>query len=106
MAENIQIQNQATLREKILKAGSFDLKCRERVNPTTGTTETVYFAVIGVDVVYPSHKAVELLKTKGVAAIDELKYAEVQAADGRWIPCILNNAGGATTLLSVKAAVL
>ena len=45
-----------------------------------------------------------MLQTKGAAAIDELKYAEVQAADGRWIPCILNNAGGATTLLSVKAA--
>lgn len=104
MAENIQIQNQSTLREKIQKAGSFDLKSRERVNPTTGATETVYFAVIGVDVVYPSHKAVEMLRTKGTAAIDELKYAEVQAADGHWIPCILNNAGGATTVFSCKAA--
>ena len=70
MAQNIQIQNQSTLREKIQKAGSFDLKSRERVNPTTGATETVYFAVIGVDVVYPSHKAVEMLKAKGAAAID------------------------------------
>ena len=106
MAENIQIQNQSTLREKIQKAGSFDLKSRERVNPTTGATETVYFAVIGVDVVYPSHKAVEMLKTKGAAAIDELKYAEVQAADGRWVPCIMSSNGGATTLLSIKATYL
>ena len=103
MAENIQFKNQSTLREKIQKAGSFDLKSRERVNPTTGATETVYFAVIGVDVVYPSHKAVEMLKTKGAAAIDELKYAEVQAADGRWVPCIMTSNGGATTLLSIKA---
>lgn len=103
MAENIQIQNQSTLREKIQKAGKFDLKSRERVNPTTGATETVYFVVLGVDVAYPSHKAVEMLKTKGAAAIDELKYAEVQAADGRWVPCIMSSNGGATTLLSVKA---
>lgn len=104
MAEQLNIQNQSTLREKIQKAGSFELKTRERVNPTTQQKETVHFAVIGVDVVYPSHRAVELLTSKGAAAIDELKYAEIQAADGRWIPCILNNAGGATTLLSIKAA--
>lgn len=103
MAENIQFKNQSTLREKIQQAGKFDLKSRERVNPETGATETVYFVVLGVDVAYPSHKAVEILNTKGITAIDELKYAEVQAADGRWVPCIMSSNGGATTLLSIKA---
>ena len=97
-----------TLRQ-VMQQTQGDLQLKERVKTgADGTQVKVHFAVIGVDIYWPSSKAYEMLSTYGEAAIDSLAVANVRNKEtGRVVPSIMNNTGGsATTVRTIKFSAL
>lgn len=97
----MQTRNEKTLRETIIAKGTFEFI--DNQTDKNGVKHT--FVKLGNDVAYPSKNVQELLRTKGAAAVDEIKYAEVlREEDNVWIPCLLSTNGGLQASVRITAA--
>lgn len=101
-ANQIKTQNEQTLRSLILQEGKFEF-----INKEVGKDGKEHtFVRCGNVIAWPSHRVQALLLEKGVAAVDDIKYAEVLADDGRWIPCLVMASGGLKAAVTITAAEL
>lgn len=97
----METRNEKTLREMIISKGTFEFIDNQA--DKNGKVHT--FVKLGNDVAYPSKTVQDLLRAKGAAAVDEIKYAEVlREEDNTWIPCLLSTNGGLKASLTIKAA--
>ena len=84
----METRNEKTLREMIIAKGTFEFI--DNQTDKNGVQHT--FVKLGNDVAYPSKNVQEMLRTKGVAAINDIKFAEVlREEDNTWIPCLLSD---------------
>lgn len=97
----METRNEKTLREAIIAKGTFEFI--DNQVDKNGNAHT--FVKLGNDVAYPSKNVQELLRTKGAAAVDEIKFAEVlREEDNTWIPCLLSTNGGLKASVRITAA--
>jgi hypothetical protein len=97
----METRNEKTLREAILAKGTFEFI--DNQVDKNGVVHT--FAKLGNDVAYPSKTVQAMLREKGAAAVDEIKYAEVlREEDNVWIPCLLSTNGGLKASVRIAAA--
>lgn len=97
----METRNEKTLREMILTHGTFEFIDNQA--DKNGKVHT--FVKLGNEVAYPSKTVQELLRAKGAAAVDEVKYAEVlREEDNTWIPCLLSTNGGLKASVRITAA--
>ena len=96
----METRNEKTLREVIIAKGTFEFID----NQTDKNGKSHTFVKLGNEVAYPSKNVQELLRTKGAAAVDEIKYSEVQTEEGNWIPCLLSTNGGLKASVRITAA--
>lgn len=97
----METRNEKTLREAIIAKGTFEF-----IDNQVGKNGSAHtFVKLGNDVAYPSKNVQELLRTKGAAAVDEIKFAEVfSEEDNKWIPCLLSTNGGLKASLRITVA--
>lgn len=97
----METRNEKTLREMILTQGTFEFIDNQA--DKNGKVHT--FVKLGNEVAYPSKTVQEMLRAKGAAAVDEIKYAEVfRDEDNTWIPCLLSTNGGLKASVRITAA--